>query len=158
MIFIIVLSLVLLPGTDHNLETCSAAPHCNLNSKLIIYKSRVRSSVPLQLTEEAPLLVFSPCYALCLGHFEFETLLTSSSAFSNRPNLCHQTIQLVERAESAQASVFGTKNFLLANLQAAISTAGFLRILPKSSFKKLLLGTGLWHHAKMSISLSLQTG
>ncbi len=40
-----------------------------------------------------------------------------------------------------------------ANLQAAISTAGFLRVPLKSSFKKLLLGTGLWHHAKMSSSL-----
>ncbi len=27
----------------------------------------------------------SPCYTLCLGHFEFKTLLTSSSAFSKRP-------------------------------------------------------------------------
>ncbi len=40
-----------------------------------------------------------------------------------------------------------------ANLHSAILTAGFLRVLPKSSFKKLLLGTGLWHHAKMSTSL-----
>ncbi len=31
---------------------------CNLIYKLIIYKQRVPSSVPLQLTEEAPLLVF----------------------------------------------------------------------------------------------------
>jgi hypothetical protein len=31
---------------------------CNLKSKLIIYKQRAPSSVPLQLTEEAPLLVF----------------------------------------------------------------------------------------------------
>ncbi len=31
---------------------------CNLKSKLTIYKQRVSSSVPLQLTEEAPLLVF----------------------------------------------------------------------------------------------------
>ena len=30
---------------------------------------------------------------------------------------------------------------------------GFLRVPPKSSFKKLLLGTGLWHHTKMSTSL-----
>jgi hypothetical protein len=50
--------------------------------------------------------------------------------------------------------VFGTKKFLhSAILQAAISTAGFLRVLPKSSFKKLLLGIGLWHHTKMSTSL-----
>ncbi len=28
----------------------------------------------------------------------------------------------------------------------------------KSSFKKLLLGTGLWHHAKMSTSLKSQDG
>ncbi len=39
-----------------------------------------------------------------------------------------------------------------ANLQAAISAAGFIRVLPKSSFKKLLLGNGLWQHAKMSTS------
>ncbi len=31
--------------------------------------------------------------------------------------------------------------------------AGFLRVLPKSSFKKLLLGNGLWQHAKMITSL-----
>ena len=55
--------------------------------------------------------------------------------------------------------VFGTKKILhSANLQAAISTAGFLRVLLKSSFKKLLLGTGLWHHAKMSTSLKSPDG
>jgi hypothetical protein len=58
MIFIIVLSLVLLLGTDQDLGTCSAAPIHNLQSKLIIYKQRVPSSVPLLLTDEAPLLVF----------------------------------------------------------------------------------------------------
>jgi hypothetical protein len=31
--------------------------------------------------------------------------------------------------------------------------AGFLQVPPKSSFKKLLLGTGLWQYAKMSTSL-----
>jgi hypothetical protein len=45
-----------------------------------------------------------------------------------------------------------------ANLQAAISTAGFLQVPPKSSFKKLLLGTGLWHHTKMSTSLKSPDG
>ncbi len=39
-----------------------------------------------------------------------------------------------------------------ANLQATIRAAGFLRIPLKSSFKKLLLGTGLWQYAKMSTS------
>ncbi len=55
--------------------------------------------------------------------------------------------------------VFGTKKCShSANLQAAISMAGFLQVLPKSSFKKLLLGTGLWHHAKMSTSLKSLDG
>ncbi len=36
--------------------------------------------------------------------------------------------------------------------------AGFLRVLPKSSFKKLLLGTGLWQYAKMSTSLKFPDG
>jgi hypothetical protein len=39
------------------------------------------------------------------------------------------------------------------NLQANIHTAGFLQVPPKSSFKKLLLGTELWQHAEMSTSL-----
>ncbi len=36
--------------------------------------------------------------------------------------------------------------------------AGFLRVPPKSSFKKLLLGTGLWQYAKMSTSLKSPDG
>jgi hypothetical protein len=48
----------------------------------------------------------------------------------------------------------GTKKFLLsANLQATIQAAGLLQVLPKSSFKNLLLGTGLWHYTKMSTTL-----
>ncbi len=44
------------------------------------------------------------------------------------------------------------------NLHSTIQAAGFLRVLPKSSFKKLLLGTGLWQHAKMSTSLKSPDG
>jgi hypothetical protein len=44
------------------------------------------------------------------------------------------------------------------NLQATIRAAGFLQVPPKSSFKKLLLGTGLWQHAKMSTSLKSPDG
>jgi hypothetical protein len=55
--------------------------------------------------------------------------------------------------------VLGTKKFShSANLQAAISVARFLQVPPKSSFKKLLLGTGLRHHAKMSTSLKCPDG
>jgi hypothetical protein len=45
-----------------------------------------------------------------------------------------------------------------ANLQATIQVAGFLRVPPKSSSKKLLLGTGLWQHAKMSTTLKTPNG
>ncbi len=44
------------------------------------------------------------------------------------------------------------------NLQATIRAAGFLQVPPKSSFKKLLLGTGFWQHAKMSTSLKSPDG
>ncbi len=36
--------------------------------------------------------------------------------------------------------------------------AGFLQVPSKSSFKKLLLGTRLWQHAKMSTSLKSLDG
>jgi hypothetical protein len=45
-----------------------------------------------------------------------------------------------------------------ANLKATIQAAGFLQVLPKSSFKKLLLGTGLWQYAKMSATLKSPDG
>ncbi len=45
-----------------------------------------------------------------------------------------------------------------ANLQATIQAAGFLRVPPKSPFKKLLLGTVLWQYAKMSTSLKSPNG
>jgi hypothetical protein len=54
---------------------------------------------------------------------------------------------------------FGTKKFLHSgNLQATIQAAGLLQVPPKSSFKKLLLGTKLWQHAKMSTSLKSPDG
>ncbi len=127
---------------------------------LIISKQRVPSSVLLLLTEEAPFLFFSPCYALCLGHFEFKTLLKSRSAFSKRPTFYvpDQPIGRTCRIGTSEFSL-GTKKFLhSANLQATIQTAGFLRLPPKSSFKKLLLDTGLWQHAKMSTSLKSLDG
>ncbi len=36
--------------------------------------------------------------------------------------------------------------------------AGFLQVPPKSSFKKLLLGTGLWQYTKMSTSFKSPDG
>jgi hypothetical protein len=45
-----------------------------------------------------------------------------------------------------------------ANLQASIQAAGFLQVPPKSPFKKLLLGTGLWQYTKMSFSLKSPNG
>ncbi len=54
---------------------------------------------------------------------------------------------------------FGTKKILhSANLEAAILMAGFLQVPLKSSFKKLLLGTGIWQYAKMSTSLKSPDG
>jgi hypothetical protein len=60
----------------------------------------------------------------------------------------------------AQASFFsGIKKFLHSvNLQATIQAAGFLQVPPKSSFKKLLLGTRLWQYTKMSTLLKSPDG
>ncbi len=44
-----------------------------------------------------------------------------------------------------------------ANLQATIQAAGFLRVPPKSPFKKLLLGTGLWRYTYVKMSTNLKS-
>jgi hypothetical protein len=61
--------------------------------------------------------------------------------------------------ESVQASIFfGTKKILhSANLQATIQATGFLRVPPKSPFKKLLLGTGLWQYTYVKMSTNLKS-
>jgi hypothetical protein len=53
---------------------------------------------------------------------------------------------------------FRTKKLLhSANLQATIQAAGFLRVPPKSPFKKLLLGTGLWRYTYVKMSTNLKS-
>ncbi len=42
-------------------------------------------------------------------------------------------------------------------IQATIQAAGFLRVPPKSPFKKLLLGTGLWHYTYVKMSTNLKS-
>ncbi len=82
----------------------------------------------------------------------------SSSAFSKRPNLCNQAIQSAVRANRYKQVFLGTKKFShSANLQAKIQAAGFLRVPPKSPFKKLLLGTGLWHYTYIKMSTNLKS-
>jgi hypothetical protein len=44
-----------------------------------------------------------------------------------------------------------------ANLQAKIQAAGFLRVPPKSPFKKLLLGTGLWRYRYVKMSTNFKS-
>jgi hypothetical protein len=44
-----------------------------------------------------------------------------------------------------------------ANLQATIQAAGFLQVPPKSPFKKLLLGTGLWRYTYVKMSTNLKS-
>jgi hypothetical protein len=94
-------------------------------------------------------------YAQCLGHFEFKTLLMSSNAFCKRPNLSVPDNPISCTCRIGISKFFsGTKKFLhVANLQATMQAAGFLQVLPKSSFKKLLLSIRLWQHAKMSTTL-----
>ncbi len=59
---------------------------------------------------------------------------------------------------STSKSFLGTKKFLhSANLQATIQAAGFLRVPPKSPFKKLLLGTGLWRYTYVKMSTNLKS-
>jgi hypothetical protein len=85
----------------------------------------------------------------------------SSSAFSERLKIfCTRPSNRLCTCGINTSKFFpGTKIFLhSANLQATIQAAGFLRVLSKSSFKKLLLGTGLWQHAKMSTSLKSPDG
>ncbi len=84
----------------------------------------------------------------------------ASSAFSKRPRcFCTRPSNWLYVQNQHKWVFSGTKNFLhSANLQAIIRAAGFLQVLPMSSSKKLLLGTGLRQLAKMSTSLKSPDG
>jgi hypothetical protein len=122
MILIIVLSLELLPQTDHALETCSAFI-CNLSFKSHNFQTESPfKHGALTYRGSTTLSYFSPCYALCLGHFEFKTLLTLSSAFSKRPKFfCTRPSNWSYVWIWHKQVMFGAKKFLhSANLQATI--------------------------------------
>jgi hypothetical protein len=85
----------------------------------------------------------------------------SSSAFSKKLKKIFVPDHPISRTCKVGISElnFGTKKFSnSANLQATIQAAGFLQVPPKSPFKKLLLGTGLWQYAKISTSLKSPDG
>jgi hypothetical protein len=78
--------------------------------------------------------------------------LARDRTFGTRPSN-----RLYVRAVTSK-SFFETNKFLhSANLQATIQAAGFLRVPPKSPFKKLLLGTGLWRHTYVKMSTNLKS-
>ncbi len=128
---------------------------------LIIYKQRVTSSVLPLLTVETPLLVFL-VLQLCLilrtlwiqGPVHVEQCVLQEAEFYRTGPSNWSYVQIRHKWVYS-----GTKTFLhSANLQATIQAAGFLQVPPKSSFEKLLLGTGLWQHAKMSATLKTPDG
>ncbi len=87
--------------------------------------------------------------------------ITLSSAFSEKPKNFFVPDHPIGRACEVGISElnFGTKKFLHStNLQATIQAAGFLRVPPKSPFKKLLLGTGLWQYTKKSTYIESPDG
>jgi hypothetical protein len=73
MISIIVLSLELLPGTDHDLETCSVTIHLQPKflSRNLQTESPFKCAASTHRGSTTLLDFFSPCYALRLGHFEY---------------------------------------------------------------------------------------
>jgi hypothetical protein len=61
---------------------------CNLNFKSHDFQTESPfKHVAPTYRGSTTLSFFSPCYALCLGHFEFKTLLTLSSVFSKRSKI-----------------------------------------------------------------------
>ncbi len=71
----------------------------------------------------------------------------------------YQAIQPVLRAESAQARVLETRNFAFCKKNLPIMQAAqFLQVPQRSFFKRLVLSTTLWQHAKMSTNLKTLEG
>ncbi len=96
-----------------------------------------------------------------LGHFEFKTLLTSSSEFCKRSNFSVPDHPLLVSAESAQARVFFLEPRIFYILQPSSHHSNgwvLTRVQLKSSFKKLVLSTGLWQYAKVSTTLKALNG
>ncbi len=96
--------------------------------------------------------------ASSLGHFEFKTLLTSSSVLVRDQTFATRLSNLPYVQVSTCKSFFWDKKILHSvNLQATIQAAGFLWVPPKSHFKKLLLGTRLWRHTYVKMSTNLKS-
>jgi hypothetical protein len=137
----------------------------NLNSKTkrIIFKQESLSSVlPLTYTGITTLLFLSSYIAKCLGHFEFKTLLSSSSAFCKGQKISsvpgHPT-DCTYRVGTSKS--FWDQEFLFSAkflFQAAMQGVGFQQVPPRSLSKRLVLSTTLWQHTKMSTTLKSPKG
>jgi hypothetical protein len=84
-----------------------------------------------------------------------------SSAFCKKPHCSvpDHPISCTCGVGTSKFFFLGPRKFCILRIfKPPIQATGFLRVLLKSSFKKLLLGTGLWQHAKMSTSLKSPDG
>jgi hypothetical protein len=107
------------------------------------------------------LLFLSTYLAECLGHFEFKTLLTLSSAFFARAKIiCTRPSNQSYVWSWHKQEIFWDQGISRSAIffQATIQVAGFLQVRPKSLFKRLMLSTVLWQHAKMSTTLKSPDG
>jgi hypothetical protein len=107
-------------------------------------------------------LFLSAYLSECIGHFEFKALFSLSSAFCKSRNFSvpgHPTG--LTCGVGTSKSLFWDQEFLLsANFlfQAIAQAAGFLQVLPRSLFKRLVLSTTLWQLAKMITTLRSPKG
>ncbi len=128
----------------------------NSKTKLIIFIWESCSSVlPILCIGSTTLLFKTPPPKQSLGHFEFKTLFPLSSAFCKADIFLDQAIQPAIRAELVEA---GLRLSLSANVLNTTQAVWFLQVLPRSSFKRLVLGTTLWQHTKMSTVLKSPKG
>jgi hypothetical protein len=122
--------------------------------KLIIFdRKSLLHVLPVFHTGGITALLFkTPSPAKCLGHFEFKTLLPSSSVFCEAKFILYQDIQSAVHAEVVKSKSQELRLLLSAKFSSIRTTQvdWFLQVPSRSSFKRLVLGTTLWQHTKMS--------
>ncbi len=115
------------------------------------------ASYPLHKKHYSPFQ--DPLPAKCLGHFEFKTLLSSSSTFCKANIFFRTRPSNWQYVWSWQKQESGTKTFALCKVfQATMQAVRFLQVPPRPPFKRLVLSTTLWQHAKMSTILKSTEG
>jgi hypothetical protein len=143
---------------ENSKRTWELQRHMRIANGTLMFSNVCMKCDSKYLTSDVKCYKSSSLLEKCSGHFEFNTLLLSSSEFFKKPHIFCTRPSNRSYMRNKQI-VLKNQIFALCKFSGTTTQATwFLQVPPRSTFKRLVLGITLWQHVKMTTLLKSLEG